>query len=296
MDDGTRAAVERAFKAAVNASLGVAGSDEDVKLDFIVDYLRAVGDDTALPAAPPVGQDVEARINDLMVCAPAIEKALSRALNRAANGSGYKPILCRVATFLENREDEEQAQAPSAVDAADWTAAYSKSFSKHKGPSKKRLLERSNSQILKEQSVVEYNEDRRVAQINGYVISRSLGKGAFGEVFLGTKDDVHFAVKVLKRNKVKKSFRGPPGRGGLSGPKAGAGAASVLDSVKEEIATLKKITHPNLVELVRLARERHTGSLPAPPCPPTSPALPFSSTDPPPRLTSGAHTAVRRDL
>jgi serine/threonine protein kinase len=58
-----------------------------------------------------------------------------------------------------------------------------------------------------------------------------------GEVFLGIKDGAQFAIKALTKLK----------KGGLGKP--GAKGASTFDSAKAEIATLKKIQHPNCVHL-----------------------------------------------
>ena len=225
-------------------------------LKSIIDNVRAEANNRPPPAATPEGWLEPSA--DISTWAPALEKSLSAAVNRAVTtGGGQQSLLSRIADALEAGEVAPSAAdaAPSAAEAAlsaaeagVWSAAYNRAFSMQRTLSKPNLT-RSNSQILKQKSQVEYTEERRLAQINGYTINKALGKGAFGEVFLGTKDGASFAIKVLKRNKMKKTLRGPPGRpgGGPAIGPAGGASSSVLDSVKAEIATLKKISHPNLV-------------------------------------------------
>ena len=241
------AKLENSFKSAVNGSLGVAGTDQE-RLAFIASHMRAIGQGESPPVASGVADE------RFVQWVPILEKALSKALGKCIDNGSHTEVLCCVADLLDAEAAAGTAAAPATV-AVDWTAAYDRQYSRLGTDAPKRLsrnsrLSRSNAQILEEKSVVEYSEvngRRSIAQINGYMISKTLGKGAFGEVFLGSKDEQSFAIKVLKRNKVKKSFRGPPGRpGGGGGP---AGQASVLESVKAEIATLKKIAHPNCVQL-----------------------------------------------
>jgi serine/threonine protein kinase len=78
-------------------------------------------------------------------------------------------------------------------------------------------------------------EGHHIKKINGYEVKHSLGKGAFGEVFLGKKDGETYAIKVLRKSALKRQRTGK--------------ASSALDSVKLEIATMKKIAHPNCVHM-----------------------------------------------
>lgn len=106
------------------------------------------------------------------------------------------------------------------------------------------------------------SEGSQLIADNGYAVKKALGKGAFGEVFLASKGDKKFAIKVLSKSKLKKA-RGP---GGPPGPPKGGGppkrppmpgarnlggsTQGVMDNViKTEIATMKKIAHPNCVHM-----------------------------------------------
>ena len=258
MDEPTRLAVEEAFKLALNASLGLESSSEHIA--FVAEHLRAQADEKALPTiwstagrrrpgtARAGGDRTElvAKLLEGGKC-EVIEAALAKALNRAANGSGAAVVLSRVANFLEDHDNEAPSSA-EGIDAADWSKAYNKSFAA------KNLSRSSTKEISSylQQSKLQYSEDQRLAEINGYAVNKPLGKGAFGEVFMASRDGQHFAIKVLKRNKVKKLLgppgRGPPGRG-LGGGGGGGGGGSILDTVKTEIATLKKIAHPNCVQM-----------------------------------------------
>jgi serine/threonine protein kinase len=101
-------------------------------------------------------------------------------------------------------------------------------------------LERRGSQEVMMRAITNEHADvdkegLNIKKINGYEVKQSLGKGAFGEVFMGRKDSETYAIKVLRRSALKRKVTGK--------------ASSALDSVKLEIATMKKIAHPNCVHM-----------------------------------------------
>ncbi|MBI2339859.1 MAG: sigma 54-interacting transcriptional regulator [Deltaproteobacteria bacterium] len=69
-----------------------------------------------------------------------------------------------------------------------------------------------------------------IIKILDYELRRSLGKGAFSEVFLGEKGDKRVAVKLMK-------------------PPEGISADLVLSSLRYEFWVLKDLAHPNIVHL-----------------------------------------------
>lgn len=72
-----------------------------------------------------------------------------------------------------------------------------------------------------------------VKSVNEYQVTKQLGKGSFGEVYLATAKGQKVAIKMLKKSALKRQRQGKFG--------------SALDTVKAEIALMKKIRHPNCV-------------------------------------------------
>ena len=111
------------------------------------------------------------------------------------------------------------------VDAGDWNAAYNKTLNKGG-----MIIRQATSSLEDPPDEVVFKEGR-IAEINGFAIIKTLGKGAFGEVFLARKGNQEVAVKCLKQEKLKK--QGMPGRPGKT-------TTSALDSVK--VARFSKVT------------------------------------------------------
>ena len=73
-------------------------------------------------------------------------------------------------------------------------------------------------------------------QVNEYVFGQTLGKGSFGKVKLcrNMETDVVYAVKILKKDKLKKRRFGQP---------------NLFENIKREIAVMKKLDSPFVVKL-----------------------------------------------
>lgn len=75
----------------------------------------------------------------------------------------------------------------------------------------------------------------QIVQVNQYHLTRQLGKGAFGTVYRARGDGRTLAVKVLRRSLLRRHRVGRTN--------------SALDQLMKEIAVMKKVHHPNCVEL-----------------------------------------------
>jgi serine/threonine protein kinase len=121
------------------------------------------------------------------------------------------------------------------VDAGDWTTAYNRQ-------TKTLQLERSAMRLkighdtdMDTDHASIRKEGNEITSVNDFAVVKGLGKGAFGEVFLSSRKGDLYAVKVLKKSALKRMRQGRTG--------------SALDTVKTEIATMKKISHPNCVQM-----------------------------------------------
>ena len=74
-----------------------------------------------------------------------------------------------------------------------------------------------------------------VLAVNDYKMGKQLGKGAYGQVWKATRGDETAAVKVLSRSILRRKRVGRFG--------------SAYDSVMGEIAVMKQLNHPNIVQL-----------------------------------------------
>jgi len=111
----------------------------------------------------------------------------------------------------------------------DWNAMYaSQAHGQSEYVASRRKSQRSGTGGIRKST-------QGIYAVNGYAKGKMLGKGAYGEVFLATKGGEKFALKVLKKSALKKVKTGRQG--------------SALDTVKTEIATMKKIAHPNCVHM-----------------------------------------------
>jgi len=118
------------------------------------------------------------------------------------------------------------------VEAEDWNKAYAEEAPKL--AAKVSLLKRQGT-TAEGALVTVAKKGTQLSVVNGYDVRKALGKGAFGEVFLASKNSQQFAIKVLLKSKLKKVRTGRH--------------SSAFDSIKTEIATMKKIAHPNCVHM-----------------------------------------------
>eukprot|EP00347_Sterkiella_histriomuscorum_P014297 403361412 len=106
--------------------------------------------------------------------------------------------------------------------------------------------ESPNHQVIETNEVVQCFDENGRRQVNQYVFQETIGQGAFGKVKLAhLKEDPTqlYAVKVFRKSqllKKKEYFRKKEG---------GMGFKSQLSKVQQEIAIMKKLVHPNLIQL-----------------------------------------------
>ena len=82
--------------------------------------------------------------------------------------------------------------------------------------------------------------------INGYSFKSVLGKGSYGQVFYATKSGNEYAVKAMRRP--PPSYAHPAARDRSRNGKGPRGSSEAVQ-IKMEVATMKKISHPNCVHL-----------------------------------------------
>lgn len=127
------------------------------------------------------------------------------------------------------------------------------------------------------------SQDDGVAEhrINQYIIKQEIGRGSFGAVHLGVDQyGQEYAVKEFSKARLRKRaqshvLRRPlqqRKRGSLQGfnsplhrpePNEGSGSETPnsTDLIKEEIAIMKKLNHPNLVSLIEVLDDPSEDSL-----------------------------------
>ena len=105
----------------------------------------------------------------------------------------------------------------------------------------------------KEANVVTNKNAKDITRVNQYKIEKKLGAGAFGAVYEALdQNQESVAIKVMDKGELRKKSRGLGKR--PMGPKGGAsgdasGATVVSDTILREIATMKRVQHPNCVRL-----------------------------------------------
>lgn len=126
----------------------------------------------------------------------------------------------------------------------DWNASYKLAHDHSEQERRANILdERAKSRGMRRDgsgksfaTKLKVDSSNAITMINDYAVKKALGKGNFGEVFLASDPQgTSYAIKVLKASALKKIRTGRQG--------------SAFDTVKTEIATMKKIAHPNCVHM-----------------------------------------------
>lgn len=114
------------------------------------------------------------------------------------------------------------------------------------GPSEAEEDEEPKNSAAARQTMIKRDDDGAVTHANDYELGERLGKGAFGVVYKSqTPDDgTTVAVKVMKRSLLKRKGMGAK--------------SSALDALLREIAVMRKVKHPNCVELVDVLDDPNT--------------------------------------
>ncbi|CAG8520286.1 7035_t:CDS:10 [Paraglomus occultum] len=105
--------------------------------------------------------------------------------------------------------------------------------------------------------------------LNNYVLKQELGQGAFGRVVLAEdkNSDKRYAIKEFSKSRLRRVHSGRGRRRGwraLRGPSAGGASpdtSNPLYLVRDEVAILKKLSHPNIVRLFEVLDDANGDSL-----------------------------------
>ena len=140
------------------------------------------------------------------------------------------------------------------------------------GPSSRRRDADTFSSVVEEKTVerVETNKKNTLTRVNQYKVDKMLGKGAFGAVYSATDEKSEIvAIKVMDKAELRKKSKAIPGKPGLGGrpglskpgmsPKPGpaaSGGTIVSETILKEIATMKRVMHPNCVRLFEVIDDR----------------------------------------
>ncbi|KAL1835894.1 hypothetical protein VTJ49DRAFT_5906 [Mycothermus thermophilus] len=135
-------------------------------------------------------------------------------------------------------------------------------------------IHREIKETLDARSAQTDDEDGRTQiQINQYTIKEEIGRGSYGSVHLATDQyGAEYAVKAFSKTRLRRQAqssilrRGPgnlarPSRAGFGAPDApivgyadqrANEAKDALYFIRKEVAIMKKLKHPNLVELIEV--------------------------------------------
>lgn len=123
-------------------------------------------------------------------------------------------------------------------DQISWNAAYERLTRKEAAEHRTTLHSISRDRYHRGHKAsfeAKRDSDERLKKVNDYTLAKTIGKGSFGEVFLAWKGWKPYAIKVLRKSALKrmrKSIGGSP-----------------LEGIRLEVATMKKIAHPNCVHM-----------------------------------------------
>ncbi|KAK0722971.1 kinase-like domain-containing protein [Lasiosphaeria miniovina] len=187
---------------------------------------------------------------------------------------------------IEFHDGDGDAGLPSALDHPNSAPAHIQQF---KSPMRHHRRTPSAHREVKEtlNARSEYMSDDLDGQyhhcINQYILKDEIGRGSYGAVYLATDQfGNEFAVKAFSKSRLRKRAqsnilrRGPRGLGGFP-PRVGFGAPDAANTrfsdqkaresqdalflIREEIAIMKKLNHPNLVQLIEVLDDPEEDSL-----------------------------------
>ncbi|PRP87322.1 calcium/calmodulin-dependent protein kinase kinase 2 beta isoform 3 [Planoprotostelium fungivorum] len=95
-------------------------------------------------------------------------------------------------------------------------------------------------------------DDKGYLHVNQYIILSTIGRGMYGKVKLAedTITGAKFAVKVLRKQRLKRMRRLRPGK-----------ISDALQDLREEIAIMKKLNHPNIIKLYEVLEDTQSDKL-----------------------------------
>lgn len=92
-------------------------------------------------------------------------------------------------------------------DYDDWSSAYAHTVEdNHRQHDQRRAAAAKHAGTAGQYRVVKRNN--RLKVVSGYSVSKTLGKGAYGEVFLARRGGEKYAIKVLKQAALKRARQG----------------------------------------------------------------------------------------
>ncbi|KAI9711961.1 MAG: hypothetical protein M1828_001760 [Chrysothrix sp. TS-e1954] len=182
--------------------------------------------------------------------------------------------------------DTEQATtaASQSSERSESAASYSSPLRHHQ---RTGSLHRTVKETRNAHSEYSNSQDDGTSQlrINQYLIRQEIGRGSFGAVHLATDQyDKDYAVKEFSKSRLRRRAQsnllrrprtGQPSFGGVkidwpgsrpaylnaSNASSEASAQDPFDLIKEEIAVMKKLDHPNLVSLIEVLDDPEEDSL-----------------------------------
>lgn len=173
--------------------------------------------------------------------------------------------------------DVDESGRPPAIKHVSAPAYQSPLRHHRRAPSTSREVK----ETLNARSEYSNSEDDGTAQhrINQYIIDQEIGRGSFGAVHRAVDQyGVEYAVKEFSKSRLRKRaqsnlLRSPGVRHRKNQHSAGRGfnlplhrhsgseVNNSLDLIKEEIAVMKKLNHPNLVALIEVLDDPDEDSL-----------------------------------
>ena len=157
----------------------------------------------------------------------------------------FAPFLARNPAFRAMVGEVVKGRAAAAARRAELLRAHGGAVAP---PEERRHDARVSQVVVKGRTP----EGRRV--INGYVLLRRIGRGAFGTVYLASSlaHDKQYAIKVVSRSLLRRqrqaSTRAQPGS-----------PAPTADDLFREAVVMKRLAHPNVVALYELIDDPAAG-------------------------------------